>query len=156
MTFIRAALLILVCAAPAFGQLQDMRVPSQSNYEQDRAAYFENERTASRENFWRSKKFWISFGLATVSMFADYEESQQAFARGAHEDDPIFFSSRPSLGRMTAIGLPLEFGASYAGFRMSESRNPVVRKLWWIPAAGQVGEHVTLALRATREGLPTR
>lgn len=103
-----------------------------------------------KHHFWHSKKFWTAFAIDSAAMVADYGESQAAFARGAHETNPIFGSRRPSFARMSVIGIPFTFAYSYTSWRMSESRHRVLRDAWLLPVTYDVGNHAYLAFGNTQ------
>jgi hypothetical protein len=105
-----------------------------------------------RVHWYNSKKFWISFGISAAATMADYRESQGAFSRGAVESDPIFGASRPSLQRMTIIGLPITFGYSYAGYKLSRSHVKIIRDFWWMPPSYETAIHTEDAIDAARFG----
>ena len=99
-----------------------------------------------RHHFWHSKKFWAAFSIDAAASFADYAESQHAFAIGYHEGDPLFGTGRPGLAHMTAAGLPLTFAISYASFRASQSQSKYVRALAPLPVAYDAANHLRLAI----------
>jgi len=103
---------------------------------------------ASQASPWyRSKRFWIPLAADSAAMAVDYATSQQAFARGGHETNPIFGARRPSAGRMVSIGLPIAWATAYAGHRLDESRR--FHSLFWIPSALAAADHTRLAIRNT-------
>jgi hypothetical protein len=108
-------------------------------------------RTAAAQprHFWQSGRFWIPFALDTAAMFADYETSQQAFARGSHEMNPVFGTPRPSLGRMISIGEPGSFLYSYIGYRGSYSKHRAIRDMAYLPVIVDAGFHGFLAYQNT-------
>lgn len=97
----------------------------------------------ARHHFYRSKRFWIPLAIGVASMAFDYRSSQQGIARGAVETNPIFGSHRPGTARMIAIGMPIETGFSFVGYRMSESRHRYIRVFWLAPEAWDVYGHVS-------------
>lgn len=103
----------------------------------------------AQKRFWKSKKFWVTFSMTTASMVADYRTSQTGIKRGGVESDPIFGSSHPSMFRMTAVGLPINFGYVYLGYRMSKSRHKPIRDIWLVPAAYFTISHSQLAFHNT-------
>lgn len=67
--------------------------------------------------FWHSRRFWESFSLAMGSAALDFSSSQHAFQAGHYELNPVFGSSRPSVGKMMAIDVPAEFLMAYWNWR---------------------------------------
>jgi len=98
---------------------------------------------AGARPFYKDKKFWLGLAVDSAAMAADYKTSQDLFARGGTELNPIFGSRRPGSGRMVAIGLPLTAAVAFVGHRIGESKHS---KLWWIPSALDGGDHVVLAI----------
>jgi hypothetical protein len=97
-------------------------------------------------HFWHSKRFWAAFSIDPAASFADYAESQHAFANGYHEGDPLFGTGRPGFGHMAAAGLPLTFAISYASFRASESQSKYVRMFSPLPVAYDAANHLRWAI----------
>jgi hypothetical protein len=101
--------------------------------------------SAQPRHFWQSGKFWATFAISTAATLADYKTSEDCFRRGCVEQDPFFGSARPSMARMTAMGMPITFAISWAGYKMSESKHPVLRDTWLLPTVAQTASHGVLA-----------
>lgn len=73
----------------------------------------------------------------------DYATSQRAYARGAVESNPVFGQARPSVGRMLAVGVPIDLAYELPGAWLARSEHPrwmrlAGRGLEWWPVAVHV------------------
>jgi hypothetical protein len=107
--------------------------------------------TQQRKHWYSSKRFWVTFSADVAASVADYEASQQAFSRGATEDNPIFGSPRPSMARMLSIGVPWAFGMQYLGYRIGNKFKP----LGYAPLVGDLAIHIPNAIHNASECRPT-
>ncbi len=98
----------------------------------------------ARPHWYGSRHFWAAFAIAQSAAAFDFETSQQAFARGARETNPIFMSRNPSFARMVAIDSPFTFGESYSAYRLSESTHRWLRDAWLAPITYDSAQHIYL------------
>lgn len=95
--------------------------------------------TLFRESLCRLAKNRPLFALATAqtaALVSDGVTTRQFLRRGYVEVDPIariLIGRKPTWGRMAPLGAVQVFAGAWLGERMATSRNPWMRRLWWLP-----------------------
>jgi hypothetical protein len=123
-------------AAPLAAGTQNTQVLSTIRVPQIRAGkpvrFVAAEDTPSRRN-WLLLSF-VQHGAAAFDAYA----TRQAIATGAREDDPFMrpFAHTPAIYFANQAGpLLLDFAAR----RMQRSRNPLLRRTWWLAQSASTG-----------------
>ncbi|HEY6330775.1 MAG TPA: hypothetical protein VI756_15695 [Blastocatellia bacterium] len=74
--------------------------------------------------------------VQTAALVSDGITTRQFLRRGYVEVDPvarILIGRKPTWGRMAPLGAVQVFAGAWLGERMATSRNPWMRRLWWLP-----------------------
>jgi len=86
-----------------------------------------------------SRRNWLFLSFVQHGAAAfDACSTRQAIATGAHEDDPFMrpFAHTPAIYFASQAGPVL---LDFAARRMQRSRNPSMRRTWWLPQSASTG-----------------